>query len=195
MFRKLEMPGLEGLWVEREELEHTTIQDTTIYEPLLANLRATLNYLAIAEYSILPSARYIPRLNRSLRIMYQDMDGALRTSHYLTSLFLCLGVLVTPLVLDRIASGELLPFLEKLGVSSIRGWDIIRMVSRKNFASTLPEWEPSSGSAVTRPMALKYLHLFVIPGYGLDKAQLDDAARALSLVDGYVIRHAGDTVE
>jgi hypothetical protein len=192
LFRKLKVPALEGLWVEREELEHATIRNTTIYEQLLTHLPATLNHLTIAEFSIRPSARYIPRLNRSLRFIYQDMDGAFRISQYLTSLFLYPGVFMTPRVLEKIACGELLPFLEKLGVSSVSGWDVISMVSRKNFASTLPERGPSSGSAVTRPVALNYLHLFVI-GYGLDRAQLDHAARVLCLVGGYVIRHAGDT--
>lgn len=191
MFRDLEMPGLKALWVEREELEHaTTAWNMTIYEPLLANLRATLNHLTIAEYSILPSDWYIPRLNRIPQLRYQDIDGALRTSQSLTSLFLLPGVFVTPLVLEGLASGELLPFLEKLGVSSVRGWDIVNMVLRKNLASTLPHSGPLFSSAVTRPVALNYLHLFVIGYAGSDISELDDAARALHLVCGYVIRHA-----
>jgi len=117
--------------------------------------------------------------------------GALHKVQNLTSLSLCPGVFVNPLVLDKLASGELLPFLKKLEVSSVKGWDIILMVGRKNFASTFPESGSSSGSAARRPVALKYLSILVI-GYGLDKSEkqkLDDAAMALCLVCGYAIRH------
>ena len=67
--------------------------------------------------------------------MYQDVDGALGTLQNLTSLSLCPSVFMNLLALDKLASGELLPFLEKLKVSSIKGWDIILMVGGKNFAS------------------------------------------------------------
>ena len=39
---------------------------------------------------------------------------------------------------------------------------------------------------VTRPVAFNYLDICAI-GYGLDKTRLDDAARALRSVGGYVI--------
>jgi hypothetical protein len=192
IFSKLEMPSLNELWVEREELGHA-IRDTTIYEPLLANLSATLKSLTISEHSIPQSNCYIPRLNWSSRLAYQDVDGALRTSQNLTSLSLCPGVFVNPLVLNKLASGEYLPFLEKLEVSSVKGWDIILMVERKNFkfALTFPECGSSSESAATHPVALKYLSLFVI-GYGSNESEerkLDDAALALCLVYGYAIRY------
>ena len=67
--------------------------------------------------------------------MYQDVDGTLGTLQNLTSLSLCPSVFMNLLALDKLASGELLPFLEKLKVSSIKGWDIILMVGGKNFAS------------------------------------------------------------
>jgi len=189
IFSKLEMPSLNELWVEREELGHA-IRDTRIYEPLLTNLSATLERLTISEHSIPQSGCYIPRLKRSSRLTYQNVDGALRTSQNLTSLSLCPGVFVNPLVLSKMASGELLPFLERLQVSSVNGWDIIFMVGTKNFASTFPEYA-SSSSAVTRPVALKYLSLVVI-GYGSDETEeqeLDDAAMALCMLCGYAIRH------
>jgi hypothetical protein len=91
---------------------------------------------------------------------------ALQNEHHklqnLTSSFLCPGVFMNPLVLVKMASGELLPFLEKLEVSSVNGWDIILMVGRKNFTSTFPECGSSSGSVARRPVALKYLGLLVI---------------------------------
>ena len=189
-FSKLEMPTLNELWVEREELGHA-IRNTRIYEPLLANLSATLKRLTISEHTIPQSSCYIPRLDQISRLLYQDVEGALHTSQNLTSLSLCPGVFVNPLVLDKLASGELLPFLEKLEVSSVKGWDIILMVGRKNFASTFPECGSSSGSVATRPVALKYLSIFVI-GYGSDKIEeqkLDSAAMALCLVCGYAIRY------
>ena len=142
IFSKLEMSSLNELWMEREELGRA-IRGTRIYEPLLANSSATLKRLIISEYSIPQSYCYIPRLNRSSRLVYQDMDGALRTLQNLTSLSLCPGVFVNPLVLDKLASGELLPFLEKLEVSSVKGWNIILMVGRKNFASTFLEYGSS----------------------------------------------------
>ena len=77
IFSKLEMSSLNELWMEREELGRA-IRGTRIYEPLLANSSATLKRLIISEYSIPQSYCYIPRLNRSSRLVYQDMDGALR---------------------------------------------------------------------------------------------------------------------
>jgi len=190
IFRNLEMPSLNELWVEREELGHG-IRNMKIYEPLLANLSATLKRLTISEHSIPQSNCYIPRLNQSFQPLYQDVGGALHKSQNLTSLSLCPGMFVNPLVLDELASGELLPLLEKLKVSSVKGWDVVLMVGRKNFASTLPECGSSSGSVARRPVALKYLSIIVI-GYGSDKSEkqkLDDAAMALCLVCGYAIRY------
>ena len=192
IFRQLEMPSLNELWVEREELQvRYGIRSTRIYEPLLANLSATLKRLTISEHSIPQSGCYIPRLNQSSQLLYQDVGGALHKSQNLTSLSLCPGVFVNSLILDELASGELLPLLEELEVSSVTGWDIILMVGRKNFASAFPESASSSGSTVRRPVSLRYLSIFVI-GYGLDnseKQKLDDAAMALCLVCGYTIRH------
>ena len=168
IFRKLEMPSLNKLWMEREELGQ--IRDTRIYEPLLANLSTTLKRLIISEHSVPQSGCYIPRPDRSSRLLYQDMEDTLHRSQNLTSLSLCPGMFVNPLVLDKLASGEFLPFLEKLEVSSIKGWDIILMVGRKNFTSTFPECGSSFGSAPRRPVALKYLGILVI-GYGLDKSE------------------------
>ena len=190
IFTKLEMPSLNELWVEREELGDG-IRNTRIYEPLLTNLSATLERLTISEHSIPQSGCYIPGPNRSSRLLYQDVEGALQKSQNLTSLSLSPGVFLNPLVLDKLASGELLPFLEKLEVSSVKGWDTILMVGRKNFVSTFPECGSSSGSVPRRPVALKYLSILVI-GYGLDKSEkqkLDDAAMVLCLVCGYAIRH------
>jgi len=190
IFRNLEMPSLNELWVEREELGRG-IRNMKIYEPLLANLSATLKHLTISEHSIPQSVCYIPRLNGSFQLLYQDVGGALHKSQNLTSLSLCPGVFMDPLVLDELASGELLPLLEKLEVSSVTGWDIILMVGRKNFTSTLLECGSSSGSTARRPVALKYLSIIII-GYGSDKSEkqkLDDAAMALCLVCGYAIRH------
>jgi len=189
MFGKLAMPALDELWVEREEFGQA-VRDTTIYEPLLSAVQTTVKHLTIAEYSIPQSNWYIPRLHRSSRLMYQDVDGALRISENLTSLFLCPGVFIKPHTLEKLASGELLPFLKTLGISSVKGWDVISMVRKKNLASVLPEYGSSSGDAARRPVALEYLHLFVI-GYELDKSEvqeLGDATKALCLVCGYAIR-------
>jgi len=186
--RKLVMPALDELWLERGELGQG-IRDTTIYEPLLSILHMTLKHFTIAEYSIPQSNWYIPRLHRSSRLMYQDVDGALRISENLTSLFLCPGVFINPLVLEKLARGELLPFLKNIGISSVRGWDVVRMVQRRNLASALPEYGSSSGEVARRPVALEYLRLFVM-GYALDASEvqeLDYAAKALCLVHGYLI--------
>ena len=184
------MPSLNELWVEREELGDG-IWDTRIYKPFLANLSATFEHLTISEHSIPQSGCYIPRPNQSSRLLYQGMEGMLHKSQNLTSLSLCPGMFMNPLVLDKLASGELLPFLRRLDVSSVKGWDIILMVGRKNFTSTLPECGSSSGSVARHPVTLKCLSILVI-GYGSDKSEkqnLDDTAMALCLVCGYAIRH------
>ena len=193
IFGSLYIPLLEVLWVERDE-PGQAIRDMTIYETLLAGVNANIKCLTIAEYTI-PMARqwFIPWLNRSPRMTYQRLDGVLRSCNSLTALFFCPGIFIHPLVIEKIASGEFLPLLEQLGVNSVRGWDIIWMVQRKNFASTFPDSGPSSSPVVRslRPVALTYLRLFTM-GCGLSAAdvqKLEDAAMALDLARGYTMRH------
>lgn len=192
IFGSLHIPLLEDLWVEREELGQV-IRDMTIYETLFAGLEANITHVTIAEHTIPMTKWFIPRLNRSPRMTYQRLEGVLRLCDTLTSLFLCPGVFVQPLILGNIATGEFLPLLEQLGISSIEGWDIIWMVQRKNFALTFPDAGPSSSPTTrsTRPVALIYLRLWTL-GRGLseaDKQKLEDAATALGLAGGYTLLH------
>ena len=191
LFGSLDIPLLEILWVEREEAGRAR-RDMTIYETLIGSMNANLKHFTIAEFSIPTTRWFIPRLTRSPRITYQQLDGVVRSCRHLTSLFLDSGVFIDPLVLEKMATGEFLPFLEQLGISSVKGWDIIWMVKKKNFASTLPDSGPSSSPAIrsSRPVALNYLRLSIM-GCGFDETdiqKLEDAARALDLVRGYRIR-------
>lgn len=193
IFESLHIPLLEVLWVEREEEAGHAIRDMTIYETLLAGLNGNIKHLTIAENAIPMTWWFIPRLIRSSRITYQHLDGTFRLCNTLTSLFLCAGVFIEPLVVEKIATGEFLPLLEQLGVNSVHGWDIIWMVQKKNFASTFPDSGPSLSPAVRsiRPVALIYLRLCTMGG-GLseaDKQELEDAATALHLACGYLMRH------
>jgi len=189
IFASLHIPLLEELEVERDEVGQA-IRDMTIYETLLAGMNANIKRVTIAEYAI-PTTRWsLPRLNH--RMMYQRLDGVLRSCDHLTSFFLCPGIFIHPLVLDKLSTGEFLPRLEEFGVSSVHGWDIIWMVQRKNFASTFPDSGPSSSPAArsTRPVALNYLHLSTM-GCRLTKSdtqKLEDAATALDLASGYIIK-------
>jgi len=191
LFESLDIPFLEELWVEREEVGRAR-RDMMIYETLIRSMNANIKHVTIGEYSIPTTRWFIPRLNRSPRITYQHLDGVFRSCCHLTSLFLYPGVFVEPLVLEKMATGEFLPLLEQLGISSVKGWDIIWMVEKKNFLSTFPDSGPSSSPAIrsTRPVALGYLRLSVM-GCGFDEndiQKLADAASALDLVRGYVIR-------
>ena len=185
------MRALEELWLEREELGQP-IRDMVIYERFLGGLNTTLKHITIDEYFPSISRWSAPPLNHRARLMYQDVDGVFCSARNLTSLYLCPKVFIHPLVLEKMATGELLPFLEKLGVSSVSGWDIIWMVQEKNIVSALPQCGPSSDSAspvartVVRPVALNYL-CFCAVGCGL--GELEEAIRALRLADGYSIQH------
>jgi hypothetical protein len=189
------MPVLEELWLEREEVGRP-IRDMAIYERFLGGLSAPLKHVTIAEHFIPMSRWFIPRLNRTSRLTYQDMEGVLRSARNLTSLYLCPGVFIHPLILEKMATGELLPLLEKLGVSSLSGWEVIWMVQRKNTASGLPHCGPSSHLASTElrtapPVALDYLWLCTM-GHGSDEGdtkKLEEAITALRLLNGYSIRH------
>jgi len=124
--------------------------------------------------------------------MYQRLDGVLHSCNHLTSLFLCPGIFVHPLILDKLSTGEFLPRLEEFGVSSVHGWDIIWMVQKKNFASRFPDSGPSSLPAArsTCPVVLNYLHLSAM-GCGLakvDTQKLEDARTALDVASGYIIQ-------
>jgi len=200
IFGGLEMRVLDELWLEREELGKPN-RDMAIYERFLGGLNATLKHITIAEYFI-PMPRWLtPRFSRwpGPQLTYQDMDGVLRSAHHLTSLYLCPWVFIHPLVLEKMATGEVLPLLEKLGVSSVSGWDVIWMVQRKNIASGLPQCGASSDSALSvvrtaRPVALNYLSFYAV-GSGLAKGdiqKLEEAIRALCLIDGYSIRHSSE---
>jgi len=201
VFGNLEMHDLEELWFEREELRQP-IRDMAIYERFLGGLNATLKHITIAEY-LTPTPRWFtPRLDCKPRFTYQDMDGVLRLARNLTSLYLCPKVFLHPLVLEKMATGELLPVLAKLGVSSISGWDIIWMIQRKNTASALPRCGPSSylASLVERtahPVALDYLCICTMEyELGNDNIQkLEEAIRALRLLNGYSIRHIDNTTQ
>ena len=188
IFGNLEMRALEELWLEREELGQP-IRDMVIYERFLSGLNATLKHITIAEYPASIPRWFTPPLNRTPGLTYQDMDGVFRSARNLTSLYLCPKVFIHPLVLEKMATGELLPLLERLGVSSVSGWDIIWMVQKKNIASALPQCGPSASSSVARtvirPVALNYL-CFCAVGCGL--GELEGAIRALRLADGYSIQ-------
>ena len=197
IFRKLRMPSLEELWLEREEVGQS-IRDMSLYKTLLAKLNAPLKHVTFSEHYSPTSTTtwYFPRLNCTQRLIYQHLDRVLRPAHNLTSLYLCPGVFIHPLVLGRLASGELLPFLERLAVSSVSGWDILWMVRERNLASTRPESGPSSNSTslvtpVARPVALNYLDLFVMMcGLNEDYVQkYKDALDALLLPCGYLFRY------
>ena len=193
IFSKLQMPCLEGLWLEREEVEHP-IRDMTLYETLLATLNAPLKHAIMAEYSFPTTTCFSPRLHHSPRVVYQKLEGVFRSANDLTSLFLCPGVFIHPLVLEKLASGDFLPSLEKLSVSSVSGWDIVWMAQDRNIASMRPESGPSSNSAsalMARPVALNFLDLSVM-GCGLDVGslqKLQDAVGALLLRCGYLFRY------
>lgn len=181
------MPLLDDLWVERAELERV-IRDMTIYEAFILN--TTIKHLTIAEFSPSMTVQWlIPRFNYSPQLTYQEMDGVLHLTPNLTALYLCPGVFVSPLILEKLTTGELLPLLEKLTVSSATGWDIICMVQRKNFVSTLP-YSGSSGPSIL-PVALNYLGLCIMR-HGLDEedgGKLEGALKALRLLFGYSFRH------
>jgi len=183
IFGKPAMPVLEDLLVERGELGRV-IRDLTIYETFVFN--APIKYLTIAEYSLSMTQWLIPRFNHSPRLTYQEMDGILRLTPNLTTLYLCPGVFMNALVLEKLATGEFLPVLEKLAVSSATGWDIICMVRRKNSESTSP-----GGSSAAHPVSLIQLRLCIMR-YGLDeedKVALEGALKALHLLYGYTFRH------
>jgi hypothetical protein len=186
IFGNLEMPVLQDLLVERGELGRV-IRDMTIYETFIFN--ATIKHLTIAEYSLSMTEWLIPRFNHSPRLTYQKMDSILRLTPNLTTLYLCPGVFMSSLVLKNLATGEFLPVLEKLAVSSATGWDIIYMVRRKNLVSTVPRSGPSGPSVL--PVAFKHLRLCIMR-YGLDeeeKVKLEGALNALRLLCGYSFRH------
>ena len=196
IFRKLRMPSLEELWLEREEVGQS-IRDMSLYKTLLAKLNAPLKHITFSENFSPTTTWNLPPVDRTQRLIYQQLDRVLRPAHNLTSLYLCPGVFMHPLVLERLASGELLPFLEKLAVSSISGWDILWMVRERNLASTRPESGPSSSNStslvapVARPIALNYLDLFVMT-CGLDGGSIQkykDALEALLLPCGYLFRY------
>jgi hypothetical protein len=120
--------------------------------------------------------------------MYQEFEGVFCSAHNLTTLYLWPSVFIHPLVLDKVASGEFLPFLEKFAVRSVSGWDVVWMMQKRNLASMSG---PSSASLVARPVALNYLDLCVM-GCGLDEAsvqELEYAVGALLLPCGYLFRY------
>ncbi|KIM39408.1 hypothetical protein M413DRAFT_12047 [Hebeloma cylindrosporum] len=172
----LDTPLLGDLWLERDEAGHV-IRDMTVYQPFLAGLTSTVKHLTVAQHAIPidSSVTFIPRV-------CQHLDDLLRSSEHLTSLFLAPGLFIHPNVLDKIATGALLPLLEQLGVSAVNGWDIISMVQRKNFA-------PSSSTG--GPVSLNYLHLCMM-GCRLDDIDMHgiaDGVSALHLFYGYVIHY------
>jgi hypothetical protein len=199
LFGSLHIPLLEALWLERDEPEQA-IRDMAIYETLLAGVNANIKHVTIAEHHIPMTRWFIPWLILRKGMTYQHLDGVFRLCGQLTTLFLCSGIFIQPLVLDKMATGEFLPLLEQLGVNSIHGWDIIWMVQRRNVASTFPgDSGPSSSPAARslRPVALTYLRLFTMGG-GLSAADaqaLEDAATALDLALGYSMRHIDNAVE
>jgi hypothetical protein len=96
-----------------------------------------------------------------------------------------------PLVLDKVASGEFLPFLEKLAVSSVSGWEVVWMVQKRNLASMSGPSSASLVAPMARPVALNYLGLFVM-GCGLDEGsvqELEYGVGALLLPCGYFFRY------
>jgi len=195
IFSKLRMPSLQELWLEREEVGQS-MRDMTLYETLLAWLNAPLKHITIAEHSLPTTTWFLPRLEHTPRLMYQRLDDVFRSAHNLTTLYLYPGVFMPPLILEKVASGDSLPFLEKLAVSSVSGYDIVWMVQERNLTSTRPESGPSSdsGSLLTpmvRPVPLNYLDL-VIMGCGLDEGSIqkvEDAVGALLLPCGYLFRY------
>ena len=197
VLRELRMPSLESVWLEREEVGRST-RDMALYATILARWNAPLKHLTVAEHSFPRTSWFLPRSNRIPRfMMYQQLDGVFRSAHHLTSLYLCPGVFMHPLVLEKLASGDCLPFLEKLGISSISGWDVIWMALERNLASTRPASGPSFNSAsfvapVARPVALNYISLFVM-GCGLDAGviwRLKDALIRLRLSCGFAFQYA-----
>lgn len=193
IFSKLRMPSLAFLWLEREEVGKS-VRDMTLYETLLATLNAPLKHITMDELSCPATTCFLPRLHPIPRLIYQELDDVLDLAHHLTSLYLCPGVFIHPLLLGRLASGDILPSLETLSVSSVSGWDVVWMAQERNLASTRPESGPSSNSAsglMARPVALKFLDLLVM-GCGLDVGsiqKLQDAVGALPLRYGYLFRN------
>lgn len=193
IFSKLRMPSLQELWLEREEVGQS-MRDMALYETLLTRLNAPLKHITIAEYSIPTTTYFLPRLDCTGQLMYQRLDGVFLSAHNLTTLYLYPGVFMPPLVLEKVASGIFLPFLEKIAVSSVSGYDIVWMAQERNLASTRPESSSNSGSLLApmvHPVPLNYLDLVVMGG-GLDEGsvqRLQDAVRALLLPCGYLFRY------
>jgi len=190
IFQHLRMPSLEEVWLEREEVGQW-IRDMDLYEKLLARLNAPLKHVTLSEHSVPMTTWFIPRVHLSPRLTYQELDGVFRSAQNLTSLYLCPGVFMGPLVLEHLASGEFLPLLESLGVSSVNGWDIVWMVQEKNLASTGPESSNSSMAPTAPPVALNYLQLFVM-GCSFDEGgeqELSDALGALRLSCGFSLKY------
>jgi len=133
-----------------------------LYETLFSRLNAPLKHLTIGEHSFPMTTWVSPRVHLSPWLVYQGLDGVFRSAPKLTSLYLCPGVFMDPLVLEHLESGELLPLLEKLGVSSVSGWDIVWMVKGRNLASTRPESSNLLVAPMAPPVALNYLELFVM---------------------------------
>ena len=92
--RNLGMPSLEEIWLEREVGQ--SIRDMTLYETLLARLNAPLKHITIEEHSF-PMTWFLPRLQLTLRMIYQELDGVFRSAQHLTSLYLCPGVFMDPI--------------------------------------------------------------------------------------------------
>jgi hypothetical protein len=197
IFSKLRMPSLQELWLEREEVGQS-MRDMTLYETLLAWLNAPLKHITIAEHSFPTTTCFIPRLDSTPgpRLIYQRLDGVFHSAHNLTTLYLYPGVFMPPLILEKVASGDFLPFLEKIAVSSVIGYDIVWMAQERNLVSTRPESGPPSSSGsllapMVHPVPLNYLDLSFM-GCGLDEGsvqKLDDAVGALLLPCGYLLRY------
>ncbi|KIM37517.1 hypothetical protein M413DRAFT_30737 [Hebeloma cylindrosporum] len=183
IFRKLRMPSLQELSLEREEVGQPR-RDMKLYKTLLSHLNAQLKHLTIAESFFPGKTEFLPRLHRIPQFTYQQLDAVLRLCPNLTSLYLFPGVFMCPFTLERLASGEFLPFLQKLVVSSTIGWDVIWMARERYLASTRSD----SGSRTSaRPVALNFLDLHVI-GCGLEEANirsLEAAVPALILPCGH----------
>jgi len=175
VFELFHLPVLEELWLERGEVGMR--RNMGIYRKLVSASRVTLKRIILNEFTLSkPVQSSPPHLQR--RLVYQAIDRLLQFSQNITALHLATGVCLNPTTLEQLSTGNLLPMLDTLELSTLSGWDIVSMVERRNTTCKLGI--SSSTSHGPQFCAFAYLYLTVV-AHDIETHSLEVAVAALDL--------------
>ena len=168
LFKIIRLPNLRRLWVEALDSKGWKIK---LYSSLLKHT-TNLQYLMLSDPptvtgSIFDAGR---EAQSSLRFFDPDLEVLFQCLKYTHQVFLPAGIYMQTPLLEKIASGQLLPFLQWLTISSRSPQNILEFIRKRHEYSAASMRVPATSRTVMipNPRPLDFVHLTHIQVAGSD---------------------------